>query len=67
MSYGNPTLVVRDEDTDTHCGFDFETFAIGFDCPDLATKVLIDTSDDNFHWAHLCPPHAEKVMASDNG
>jgi hypothetical protein len=58
VSFPDPTLVIEDEpDNDMPCGFDFESFTIGFDCPVRADKVLVDT-DDNFHWAHLCYEHA---------
>ena len=63
MSFSNPTLVMQDEpENDMPCGFDFEGFTFGYDCQEPATKVLVDTSDNDFHWAHLCPKHAQAEM-----
>lgn len=55
------TYRVRPEKTDTHCGFDYESFYEGFNCKNKTTKVIIE--DNDFHFAHLCDEHTERVMA----
>ena len=64
MSFDRPVLRVEDEDTGMPCSFDGESFdrAIIPLCESPATKALVDTSDDDFHWAHLCAEHAEIVI-----
>lgn len=52
---------LEDEDNDMTCGFDFESFIGGFDCQNLATKIVVEDKDD-FHFAHLCITHADEVM-----
>ena len=51
---------VESEVTDTHCGFDFESFLWGWDCPQPATKVIIEGAV--FHYAHLCEEHIVLTM-----
>lgn len=51
---------VEDEETSMDCGFDFESFYAGFNCEKEATKVIIEGT--NFHYAHLCEEHTEKLM-----
>jgi hypothetical protein len=58
------SLRIEAEDTGQPCGFDYESFNTGFDCPDPATKAVVEEVDgeEDFHVAHLCEEHAKKVM-----
>lgn len=51
---------VEEEENSMNCGFDFESFLWGRDCPEKATKVIIEGAD--FHFAHLCDEHTEYTM-----
>jgi hypothetical protein len=54
------TYRVEDEPNDMPCGFDYESFIDGFWCETIATKVVIEGRD--FHFAHLCELHTQRVM-----
>jgi hypothetical protein len=62
------TYKIADESTGQHCGYDYQSFSEGFDCPKPAVKVVMEhveaegEAPEDFHVAHLCEKHAEKVL-----